>query len=368
MPKKGSYSLSPRFWGKGTGLGGSSMSRLADHANSSRVTISDEARDIHREFPAVDLHVDSLMWMSWAGYNFAQSHQPPLPRSAWFGQVDLPRLEQGGIGAVFFGLVSLPVGNTRGMAAVVHKQIDELDRLIGKVPERVRLAATSADVTGATGKVSALLGIEGAHALDGDLENLERFAARGVRYLGLAHFSDNEVCAPAKGFGAGADKGLTSFGRSVVERAEALNVIVDLAHISRRGFFDAVEMSKKPVMVTHTGVLGVYDHWRNIDDDQLRAVAKAEGVVGVMFCPQFLGGDGLDPVVRHLEHIINVCGEDTPALGSDWDGMIVPTKGLAQASELPNLTDAMIRAGWSRARIGKILRLNALRMLEPQGP
>jgi membrane dipeptidase len=140
-------------------------------------------------------------------------------------------------------------------------------------------------------------------------------------------------------------------------------VIVDLAHINRRGFLEACALATRPPIVSHTGVTSAYAHWRNIDDEQIRAVADKGGVVGIIFCPRFLGGSGIEDVVRHLRHVIDVAGEDTPALGSDWDGMIVPTPDLRDAAHLPHLTDALLRAGFGEGVIAKVLRNNALRVL-----
>jgi membrane dipeptidase len=214
------------------------------------------------------------------------------------------------------------------------------------------------------GAIAALLGIEGAHALEGDIDRLEAFARRGVRYLGFLHFSANHAGYPAYGSGRRDSEGLTAFGRDLLGRCEAARVIVDLAHINRRGFLEACALATKPVMVSHTGVLGAFDHWRNIDDAQLRAVAETGGVVGVVFYPRYLGGEGLGPVVKHLLHIIDVVGEDAPALGSDWDGFIVPTRELSDPRGLPRLTDALLRAGVSIQAIAKILRGNAMRILQ----
>jgi microsomal dipeptidase-like Zn-dependent dipeptidase len=112
-------------------------------------------------------------------------------------------------------------------------------------------------------------------------------------------------------------------------------------------------MATRPPIVSHTGVLGAFEHWRNIGDDALRAVAQKGGCVGVIFCPKFLGADGLGAVVKHLKHIVDVCGEDTPALGSDWDGFIIPTADLCDAARLPLLTDALLEAGSRSRRSGK---------------
>jgi membrane dipeptidase len=328
---------------------------------------SQEAQALHEEYPAIDLHADTLMWARWTGYDIHSRHEPPLWRAAFGGHIDLPRMRDGGMGAQFFGLVSVPIARQiRGLARAVHEQIDALLEAVGRQPGALRLVRTAAEVEECRreGAVGALLGIEGAHALEGDLERLEGFARRGVRYLGLLHFSANEAGFPAYGRGRRDAEGLTPWGRELVRRCEAAGVLVDLAHINRQGFLDACALSTRPPIVSHTGVLGVFEHWRNIDDDQLRAVADRGGVIGVIFCPRYVGGDGLEPVVRHLQHILDVVGEDTPALGSDWDGFIVPTRELADPRGLPLLTDALLRAGMTPRTIGKILRGNVLRVLD----
>lgn len=327
---------------------------------------SDEARALHAEHPAIDLHADTLMWSRWIGYDLHKAHEPPLPLAALGGHVDLPRMREGGMGAQFFGLVSLPLADrVRGMARVVHEQIDELDAQIARKPDALRLVRTAEDIERcrAEGAMAALLGIEGAHALEGDLDNVAAFARRGVRYVGLLHFSANEAGFPAYGRGRDDERGLTPWGHELVQALEQDGVLVDLSHVNKRGFLDACRLATKPPIVSHTGVLGAFDHWRNIDDEQLRAVADAGGVVGVIFCPRFVGGDGLEPVIKHLRHIVDVVGEDAPALGSDWDGFIVPTQPLRDPRGLPLLTDAMLEAGFSRRAIGKILRENVMRVL-----
>jgi membrane dipeptidase len=327
---------------------------------------SEKARALHAEHPAIDLHADTLMWSRWLGYDMHEAHEPPLWRAAFGGHVDLPRMRQGGVGAQFFGLVSLPVAaRVRGLVRVVSEQIDILVETIARRPAALRLARTAADIEAChrDGAIAALLGIEGAHSLEGNLDQLDVFARRGVRYLGLLHFSANEAGYPAHGRGRRDAEGLTPWGFDLVRRCEASGVIVDLAHINRAGFLDACAVATRPPIVSHTGVLGVFEHWRNIDDAQLRAVADKGGVVGVIFDPRYLGGNGLEPVVKHLLHIVDVAGEDAPALGSDWDGFILPTRELADPRGLPLLTDALLAAGASEQLIGKILRGNVLRVL-----
>jgi membrane dipeptidase len=325
---------------------------------------SADARALHAAHPAIDLHADTLMWTRWIGYQLHARHEPPLPRGAFFGHVDVPRLHEGGIGAQFFGLVSLPVAH-RGNARVIDEQIDLLDVEASRDHGRLRKVRTADEVERAhqDGATGALLGIEGAHALDGDLDKVEHYARRGVRYLGILHFSANEAGFPAYGRGRSDGDGLTPWGKELVERCEAAGIIVDLAHVNRRGFLDACQMATRPPIVSHTGVTSAFRHWRNIDDDQLRAVADKGGVVGIIFCPRFLGGDGIDAVVRHLLHVIDVAGEDAVALGSDWDGFIVPTRDLRDAARLPLLTDALLAARLNEGTIAKLLRRNALRVL-----
>ncbi len=327
---------------------------------------STEAQAIHAEYPAIDLHADTLMWARWLGYDLHARHVPPLWRAALGGHVDLPRMRDGGMGAQFFGLVSLPIAKRmHGLAHIVHEQIDNLEQQIARHPGAIRLVRKADEVEACRrdGALGALLGIEGAHALEGDLDQLDVFARRGVRYLGLLHFSSNEAGFPAYGRGRSDERGLTRWGLDLVRRCEAAGVLVDLAHINRRGFLDACAIATRPPIVSHTGVLGAFEHWRNIDDAQLRAVADKGGIVGVIFCPRYVGGDGLEPVVRHLKHILDVAGEDAPALGSDWDGFIVPTRPLADPRGLPLLTDALLAAGIPGRTIGKILRGNVMRVL-----
>ena len=327
---------------------------------------SDDAKALHAEHPAIDLHADTLMWSRWLGYDLHKAHEPPLFKAALGGHVDVPRMREGGMGAQFFGLVSLPIAERmRGLARVIEEQIDVLEVALARSPSALRLAKTADEVEACRrdGVLGALLGIEGAHALEGDVDRVAAFARRGVRYLGLLHFSANEVGYPAYGRGRRDGEGLTPFGVRVVEACEEHGVIVDLSHINKRGFLEACRIARKPPIVSHTGVLGAHEHWRNIDDEQLRAVADRGGCVGVIFCPEFLGGDGIAPVVRHMKHILDVVGEEGVALGSDWDGFIVPTRELKDPRGLPLLTDALLAAGFSRTAIGKALRGNVMRVL-----
>ncbi len=324
---------------------------------------------LHREAPPIDLHTDTLLWSRFFGYDLLKRHTPPFPWSSLLGQADLPRFQEAGFGAVFFGLVSLPYLD-RDYTAACHREIDLLDAAITASAGELKLARLASDIgpSGHATPLAAFLGIEGAHALKGRLSELDAFAKRGLRYLGLVHFSANEAASPAAGVGADAEKGLTKFGFDLVARCEELGVILDLAHLNRRGFKDVFGVATKPMMVTHTGVAGANAHWRNIDDDQIRGVADRGGVIGIIFCPYYLGRDGVDAVAEHIEHVIRIAGEDAVALGSDWDGFIRPTRGLEEPQKLPNLTEALLRRGLSETACKKLLRHNVLRVLGDTAP
>jgi membrane dipeptidase len=326
----------------------------------------DEARAFHAETCVIDLHADTAKLMDKLDYDVHARHDRPLPRFMnTFGHVDLPRMRDGGVAAQFFSFWTMPRPE-RGCEAGVHSQLDALDRAIERAPADLIWTRTGADVRAAKarGAIAALGGIEGGQALEGKLDAIEPFARRGVRYLGLLHFSANALGRPARGWGADPALGLTDFGRDAIRECERCGVIVDLAHVNRRGFFEALELATLPVFVSHTGVNGVHPHWRNIDDEQLRAVARGGGCIGIIFARRFLGAASVDAVVDHILHVIAVAGEDAPALGSDFDGAVVPPTGLEDVAALPNLTVALAARGVAPRVLEKILGGNALRVLD----
>ncbi len=326
----------------------------------------DEARALHAEFPVLDLHADTAKLMDKLGYDLGMRHDRPMPRGInVFGHVDLPRLREGGVAGQFFSFWTTPYPQ-KGCTRSVTRQLDALDKAMAQRPDELMWTRTGADVrrAKAEGKIAALGGIEGGQALEGDLATIEAFSRRGVRYLGLMHFTANQLGSPAKGRGSDPDQGLTGFGRDAVRECERTGVIVDLAHINRKGFLEVLDLATLPVMVSHTGVIGVHEHWRNIDDEQLRRVADNGGCVGVIFARKYLGSASIESVVDHLLHILDIAGEDLPALGSDFDGFVVPPEGLEDISTLPNLTVALSRRGVKTPVLEKILGANVLRVLD----
>jgi membrane dipeptidase len=219
----------------------------------------------------------------------------------------------------------------------------------------------------ASGDHAAFIGIQGGNALDDGLDALDILADQSVLRVTLLHLTSSRLGASSAP-GGGRRAGLTNFGRGYVERLNELRIGVDLAHISRPGFFDALEVHDRtqPLLVTHTGLAGVYEHWRNITDEQLRAVADTGGTVGVIMHAAYLGRGRVTvaTLVDHLEHIVATVGEDHASIGTDYDGFIIPPRDLPGIWALPRLVQEMLDRGWSESRIRKILGGNALRVVE----
>jgi membrane dipeptidase len=219
----------------------------------------------------------------------------------------------------------------------------------------------------ADGLHAALLAVQGGNAFDRDESVLESGAITRVT---LVHMTNSAVGATSSPLRLGADSGLGPLGAALIARLNASRTFVDLAHISRRGFAEAVALHDRsqPLIVTHTGVSGVHPSWRNLDDDQLRCIADTGGVVGVVFHGEYLSGrffgGPIEAVAAHLRHIADVAGEDVAALGSDWDGFIVPPRELRSCEQLPRLVQVLLDAGLGERVIQKLLGENFLRAFQ----
>jgi membrane dipeptidase len=255
-------------------------------------------------------------------------------------------------------------GAERSNIRSVLNQLDAVQSVVDKHPDQLAWTRTGAEIRAAkaAGKISVLGGIEGGHALEGKLDAIEMFARRGVRYLGPIHLWPSAYGSSSKQ--PKKDDGLTPLGIDVIRECERCGVVVDLSHMSHKSYAQALEVVTLPPMVSHTGVLGVHEHWRNIDDQQIREVANRGGCIGIIFARNYLGGKSIDYVVDHILHVINVAGEDVPALGSDFDGFVVPPEGLEDIAAMPNLTVALSRRGVAPRVLEKILGGNVLRVLD----
>jgi len=340
--------------------------------------VSERARALHAASFVVDLHADSLL--------FGRD----LLRRGRLGHVDLPRLEEGGVAlevldlptTVYFG-TNIDRTEARGFDALTAAGLvrlsptalqspmeralfhaaraagfarDSVGRLV-LIRDREELEALRAARARGDAVVGALLGLEGAHALESDPANLRRAFDAGYRMLGLSHFFDNDYAGSSAGVAQG---GLTPLGRETLVEMERLGIAADLAHLSPAAVDDVLALATKPVFVSHTGVRGTCDNARNLSDDQLRRIAAGGGVVGLGFWSVAACGTTPADIARSIVHVVRTVGADYAALGSDYDG--ATTVGF-DVSRLPSLTQALIDAGLTDAEIRKVLGENALRVL-----
>jgi membrane dipeptidase len=334
------------------------------------MTLSPEAIALYRASDVIDLHVDTFIWTRLFGYDLLRRHGRGLFDGRLYSQVDLPRLREARVSGAIWSITTNPLRRASRRTGVFRKNLDRLTGVFDRVPDQVAICRNAADYRAAraAGRHAAFIGIQGGNALDGDL-TLATFDRSLLIKVTLVHLTSSSIGATSAPW-LRAGGGLTDRGRELVTSLNQHHIFVDLAHISRQGFFDAVAVHDRtqPLLVSHTGVSGVYRHWRNLDDEQLRAVANTGGVIGVMYQSSFLGeralGGRAEAVVEHLQHIVDVVGEDHAALGSDWDGAIVTPRDMATCLELPILCELMLRRGWSHERIGKVLGGNFLRALE----
>jgi microsomal dipeptidase-like Zn-dependent dipeptidase len=338
--------------------------------------VSAAARTLHRASFVVDLHADSLL----LGRDL-------LERSS-VGHVDLPRLQEGGVGLQIFTAATVtPLGlnierNDRrsfdmltlafGFRSPLERALLQAERLQGfisrsrgelvLVRSRPDLEALLERRARAPRVVGAVLGIEGAHALESDLANLEVLFDAGFRMIGLTHFFDNEFAGSAHGVEKG---GLAELGRQLLRRMEERGILVDLAHASPATIDEVLSLATRPTVVSHGGVKGTCDNVRNLSDDHLRAIAAGGGVIGIGYWPTAVCGTEPRHIVAALRHVVDLVGDDHAALGSDYDG--ATTVGF-DTSRLEALTQQMLDEGLPPESIRKILGGNSLRLLRQTLP
>ena len=327
--------------------------------------VSDHARELVRASDVIDLHVDTFIWTRMFGYDLRKRHGAGPFAGCLMSQVDLPRALEGGFSGAMWSITTNPWRSASGRARALGANVAELRRMLDD-SQVARVVTTAAEYQAAraAGQHAALLAVQGGNACDADESVLESGALTRVT---LVHMTSSHVGATSSPFRLGPDTGLGRIGARLVERLNATRTFVDLAHISRRGFFEAVALhdQTQPLTVTHTGVSGVHPSWRNLDDDQIKCIADTGGVVGVVFHGEYLSGrffgGSMAAVAAHVAHIVNVGGEDVAALGSDWDGFIIPPSGLRSCDRLPALVQVLLDAGLPERCVRKVLGENFLR-------
>lgn len=337
---------------------------------ASALGISKEAAELYLTSEVVDLHVDTFIWHRVFGYDLRRRHGHGPFGARYLSQVDFPRITDARIGGAIWSITTNPLRTSAGRARTFFRNLEALLGIFGGVDDRFRIVGSATEYREARriGKHAALIGVQGGNALDHDLDDWDRIPGRAVIRVTLVHLSSSRFGATSSPLGK-SDAGLTDLGRELVRRLNAARIFVDLAHISRKSFFDAaaVHDRSQPLIVTHTGVSGVFRHWRNLDDEQLRTVADTGGTIGVMYHLPYLGGStwrgSVSLVADHLAHIVQTVGDDFASLGSDWDGAIVTPRDMPTCLELPRLVQALLDKGMKPESVRKILGENFLRAL-----
>lgn len=370
----------------------------------------DAVDQLHRQSVVCDLHADTLQRIaqgeSLAGHG---------------GHLDLPRMREGGLDLQFFSVwvdlpyLAQPDGTPDRSYQRACELLDAFDREMERHADQVAPARNAAEAHRVmdSGRVAAALGVEGGHAIENDLGKLDHFHERGVRYMTLTWNNSTEWADAAKEETLHGTRhgGLTAFGERVVRRMNELGMIVDLSHAAESTFWHVLRVSRTPVMASHSNAWALSPHYRNLKDDQIRALGERGGLIGINFFSSFLSATffeawqraeqarkkelealeeqypydypqradlerevmlkemGSVPVpatliVDHIEHIVGLIGADHVALGSDFDGTVALPDDVPDVAHLPRVTHLLQQRGFRDADIRKILGENVLRFFE----
>lgn len=344
--------------------------------------VSERARKLHDTLFVADMHADALLW------NRDLNEDSPI------AHVDVPKLIRGNVALQAFTVVTkTPRGlnierntpDTDNIFWLDLAQRQPLENLFSLTKRALYQAKKLHDYAAAsngnltvienkrdlaaylerrkTEKITAgWLGIEGAHALDGELENVDVLYDAGFRMMSPSHFFDNDIGGSAHGVEKG---GLTDLGKAVIRRMEEKNMIVDVAHASAKTIDDVLAMATRPVVVSHTGVKGTCDNQRNLSDDQLKRIAATGGVIGIGFWDTAVCGEDAAAIARAIKYAVGIVGADHVGLGSDFDGSV---KAPFDTSGDALITDALINEGFGDDDIAKIMGGNVLRLLQQNLP
>ena len=357
-----------------------SMNKTLPHAP---YVVSDEARALHETLFVADLHADSLLW------------NRDLLRRSRQGHVDIPRLLEGNVALqVFDAVTKTPrdqnydhnTGDTDNilLLAIVQRwpistwtslkdralyQAANLHGLATLSGGQLVVVQSAADLKTFEDQraenrmhVAGLLGLEGGHCLEGNVDSLDELFAVGYRILGLTHFFDNDLASSAHGV---AKTGLTDFGKEVMKRAEMLEMIIDLAHAAPAVIDDVLAITTRPVLVSHTGVQGTCPGPRNLSDAHIEGIARTGGLIGIGYWDGAVCEPAVENVAKAIRYTADLVGVNHVALGSDYDGA---TSMAWDTSELVVVTEGLLQADFSDDEIHKIMGGNALRVFKEALP
>ena len=381
------------------------------------VGFSQSVNSVHRKAILVDTHNDCLSGQVLEGRDISVLLSK--------GHSDYVRWKQGGVDIQFFSVFTGETPRKKeGFYQDALQEIDSLNRIILRHPDKFDFATGYREVRKKVhrNKLVAMIGVEGGHMIESDLSKLDSLVAKGMSYLTLTWNNSHDWATSAMDeSGAGKTliaKGLTDFGKQVVQKLNEAGVIVDLSHVGEQTFYDALEVTSKPVLLTHSSVWALCPVFRNVKDEQIKAVAKNGGVVCINFYPAFisksfvdakkywegLGKDsirtvlqqlpayrdeteilskqvnllvqqelaknlpGIKEVVDHIEYVVKLVGVDHVGIGADYDGIGFVPKGLEDVSTYPKITAELKRRGYSNQSLKKILGGNVLRVIKANRP
>jgi microsomal dipeptidase-like Zn-dependent dipeptidase len=343
----------------------------------SNIEITEQAKSLHQTLFAADLHNDALLWGR------------DLRKKNTRGLTDIPRLIEGNMALQGFSVVTkTPAGLNiernddksdmvfwgglaqawppSALGSLVERALMMADNLraLDQSQANFYLIRSQADLKAFIAHknldakiLGGWLTLEGAHALEGDLNNLQRLYDAGYRMIAPTHFFDTEIAGSAHGITKG---GLTELGQQWVALMEKKSIIIDLAHISPKAFDDIIKIATRPVVVSHTGVRGTCDNNRNLSDEQIRAVANTGGLIGIGFWSTAVCGDDVHAIARAMIYTANLVGAEHVAIGSDYDGAVAsPIDG----TQLIHITQALLMAGMSEPDITKVMGANLQKFL-----
>ncbi|MCF0177349.1 MAG: membrane dipeptidase [Bacteroidales bacterium] len=287
------------------------------------------------------------------------------------GHVDYQRMRKGGVDASFFAIYTsaelAPDAATRRALEMIAAVKDS----VAAASAKVALATTPAEAlkNKKNGKISIFMGMENGAPIQQSLSLLRLFHGMGITYMTLCHNGNNEICDAA----ATAEKrwgGISPFGSQVIEEMNRIGMMIDVSHISDMAFYDVLSKSKAPVVATHSCCRAICDHYRNMSDEMIEALAERGGVIQINFYPAFLDNNykSMNPsykrIVDHIDHVVNLVGVEHVGIGSDFDGIEITPEGMEDVSKMQKLTIEMRKRGYSDHEIALIEGGNFLRIME----
>jgi membrane dipeptidase len=365
--------------------------------------LNKEAFKLHYDAFVIDTHNDILMPIFMQGADIDRNN----PNT----QSDFVKWKKGGLDVQVFSIY-VPVRYKSNHFSYVMKLIDRMEEYQAQFSSTFVLATNYDELMNGlnSGKFCGLMGAEGGNMIEGSMENLETLYSRGVRYLGLTWNTSNAIAISARDeTELGKAGGLTEFGKQVVTRMNELGIMVDVSHLGETAFWDVVSISKDPIIASHSNVYNLAPHYRNLTDEQIKAIAKSNGYIGINFYNKFLdpganvsqikniqskykngssgfndddliefnenrykfitenksdGGTSVDVLVDHIDYIVKLVGVDYVGLGSDFDGLITTVNELYDATCYPIITKKLVERGYSEQDIRKILGLNFIRVFK----